>query len=37
MKDPTAPEIKPIEPKPVTLNSEKTALLILETPYQFLV
>ena len=30
MKDPTAPEIKPIEPKPVTLNTEKSALLVLE-------
>ena len=30
MKDPTAPEIKPIEPKPVTINAEKSALLVLE-------
>lgn len=30
MKDPTAPEIKPIEPKPVTINTEKSALLVLE-------
>lgn len=30
MKDPTKPEIKPIEPKPVTLNAQKTALLVLE-------
>ncbi len=30
MKDPTAPEIKPIKPKPVNLNPEKTALLVLE-------
>jgi nicotinamidase-related amidase len=30
MKDPTAPEIKPIEPKPVTINTERSALLVLE-------
>jgi len=30
MKDLTAPEIKPIVPKPVTLNAEKSALLVLE-------
>jgi len=30
MKDPTAPEIKPIEPKSVTINTEKSALLVLE-------
>ena len=30
MKDPTKPEIKPIEPKPVTINAEKSALLVLE-------
>lgn len=30
MKDPTKPEIKPIEPQPVTLNAQKTALLVLE-------
>ena len=30
MKDPTAPEIKPIVPKPVTINTEKSALLVLE-------
>jgi nicotinamidase-related amidase len=31
MKDPTAPEIKPIEPKPVSINTEKSALLVLES------
>lgn len=30
MKDPTAPEIKPIEPQPVTANPQTTALLVLE-------
>lgn len=30
MKDPTAPEIKPIEPKPVTVDTQKSALLVLE-------
>lgn len=30
MKDPTAPEVKPIEPKPVSINTEKSALLVLE-------
>jgi nicotinamidase-related amidase len=30
MKDPSKPEIKPIEPKPVVLDAEKTALLVLE-------
>ncbi len=30
MKDPSKPEIKPIEPKPVTINTEKSALLVLE-------
>jgi len=30
MKDPTAPEIKPIVPKQVTINTEKSALLVLE-------
>lgn len=30
MKDPSKPEIKPIEPKPVTLNAFKSALLVLE-------
>ena len=30
MKDPTKPEIKPIEPQPLTLNAQKTALLVLE-------
>ena len=30
MKDPSAPEVKPIEPKPVTINPEKSALLVLE-------
>jgi nicotinamidase-related amidase len=30
MKDPTAPEVKPIIPHSVTLNPSKTALLILE-------
>ena len=30
MKDPTAPEVKPIEPKPVTINADKSALLVLE-------
>ena len=30
MKDPSAPEVKPIEPKPVTINTEKSALLVLE-------
>ncbi|MBI4330758.1 MAG: cysteine hydrolase [Chloroflexi bacterium] len=30
MKDPTAPEIKPIVPQPVTINAEKSALLVLE-------
>ena len=30
MKDPTKPEIKPIEPKPVTIDTEKSALLVLE-------
>jgi nicotinamidase-related amidase len=31
LKDPTAPEVKPIEPKPVTINPEKSALLVLES------
>lgn len=30
MKDPTKPEIKPIEPKPVALNAYHTAFLVLE-------
>jgi nicotinamidase-related amidase len=30
MKDPTAPEVKPIKPKPVTMNTDKSALLVLE-------
>ena len=30
MKDHTAPEIKPIEPKPVTIDPGKSALLVLE-------
>jgi nicotinamidase-related amidase len=30
LKDPTKPEIKPIEPKTVTLNAQRTALLVLE-------
>ncbi len=30
MKDHTAPEIKPIEPKPVTVDAGKSALLVLE-------
>ena len=30
MNDPTKPEIKPIEPKPVVLNAQKTAFLVLE-------
>jgi nicotinamidase-related amidase len=30
LKDPTKPEIKPIEPKPVTLDRFKTAFLVLE-------
>ncbi len=30
MKDPTAPAIRPIEPRPVTLNAEKSALLVVE-------
>ncbi len=30
MKDPTAPEIKPIEPQPVIIDTEKTALIFLE-------
>ena len=30
MKDPTAPEVKPIEPKPIVLDIKKTALLVLE-------
>ncbi len=30
MKDPTAPEIRPIEPVPVTVDTEKSALLVLE-------
>ena len=30
LKDPTAPEVKPIEPKPVTINPNKSALLVLE-------
>lgn len=30
MRDPTAPEIKPIKPKPVTLSAETSALLVLE-------
>jgi nicotinamidase-related amidase len=30
LKDPTAPEVKPIEPKPVAINPEKSALLVLE-------
>ncbi len=34
MKDPTAPEIKPIVPKPVTINAEKSALLVLELSKQ---
>ncbi|MFC1845866.1 cysteine hydrolase family protein [Chloroflexota bacterium] len=30
MKDPTAPEVKPIEPEPIVLVANKTALLVLE-------
>ncbi len=30
MKDPTAPEVKPIEPKPVTIDVGKSALMVLE-------
>src|ERR1035437_281862 len=30
MKDHTAPVVKPIDPKPVTINTEKSALLVLE-------
>jgi nicotinamidase-related amidase len=30
MKDPTAPEVKPIEPKPLIMDANKTALLVLE-------
>jgi len=30
MKDPSKPEIKPIETKPITLNAYKSALLVLE-------
>ncbi len=30
MKDPSEPEIKPIEPIPVTIDAEKSALLVLE-------
>lgn len=30
MKDPTAPEVKPIDPKPVTINAKRSALLVLE-------
>jgi len=30
MEDPSAPEVKPIEPKPVTINTKKSALLVLE-------
>ena len=30
MKDPTAPEVKPIEPKSVIIDTEKSALLVLE-------
>ena len=30
MKDPTAPEVKPIEPKPIVLDINTTALLVLE-------
>jgi len=30
VKDPTAPEVKPIDPKPVVLDRNTTALLVLE-------
>ena len=30
MKDPTAPEVKPIEPQPITMDANRTALLVLE-------
>ena len=30
MKDPYAPEIKPIVPKPITINAQKSALFVLE-------
>ena len=30
MNDPSAPEVKPIVPKPVTVNTAKSALLVLE-------
>ena len=30
MKDPYYPEIKPIEPQPVTINTDRSALLVLE-------
>ncbi len=30
MKDPSAPEVKPIDPKTVTINAERSALLVLE-------
>ena len=30
MKDPTAPEVKPIEPESIVLDADKTALLVLE-------
>jgi len=30
MKDPNYPEIKPLEPKPVTIDVNKTALMVLE-------
>lgn len=30
MKDPYYPEIKPIDPKPIMINAEKSALLVLE-------
>jgi nicotinamidase-related amidase len=30
MKDPYAPEIKPIVPKPITIDPQKSALLVLE-------